>query len=144
MDNTQTKREVSHKQHRLHYDVGFKWQVCHDYLYGFETKAAVQKRYGIPSNSAIKSWLEEFGLKDSVKSLTLKEQLSLMMAQTELQKIQTEQSEIERLKKELADANLRATAYQMMIEIAEKELKIDILKKYVAKQSTLSKKSNQP
>jgi len=144
MDKRQTNNEVVHKQHRLHYDVGFKWQVCHEYLQGFETKAGVQKRHGIHAKSAIKSWLEQFGLKDRIKSLTLKEQLSLMMTQTELQKVQTEQSEIERLKKELAEANLRVTAYQMMIEIAEKELKIEIKKKYVAKQSTLSKKSNRP
>jgi hypothetical protein len=85
-------------------------------------------------------WLRQFGLNDKPKTLTQSEQLSLNMSQPKPEKVQLEETELHRLKKELADANLRTDAYQKMIEIAEQEFKIDIRKKYVAKQSTPSKK----
>ena len=85
-------------------------------------------------------WLRQFGLKDKVKPLTLSEQLSLQMPQPKPEKVQFQETELDKLKKELAEANLRADAYQKMIEIAEQEFKIDIRKKFAAKQSTLSKK----
>lgn len=43
---------------------------------------------------------------------------------------------IKQLEKALLNSELRATAYETMIEIAEKELKINIRKKSNTKQST--------
>ena len=56
--------------------------------------------------------------------------------------ITTDEQRIKTLEKELAEAKLRADAYQMMVEIAEKTFKIDIRKKFVTKQSTPSKQQN--
>jgi transposase len=140
MARTKTKREVGYNRHKLHYDSEFKWRVCQEYLNSNETKVAVQRRNGIQGRTVIVVWLRQFGLKDKPKTLTQSEQLSLKMPQPKPEKVQFHETELDKLKKELAEANLRADAYQKMIEIAEDEFKIDIRKKYVAKQSTPSKK----
>jgi transposase len=142
MARTKTKREVGYNRHKLHYDAEFKWRVCQEYLNSNETKVAVQRRNGIQGRTVIVVWLRQFGLKDKPRTLSQSEQLSLKMPQPKPEKVQFEQTELDKLKKELADANLRADAYQKMIEIAEQEFKIDIRKKFVAKQSTPSKKPN--
>lgn len=46
------------------------------------------------------------------------------------------QEKINQLEKALLNSELRTTAYETMIEIAEKELKINIRKKSNTKQST--------
>ena len=143
MARTKTNKGSGYNKHRLHYDADFKWRLCQEYLNGTDTKVAVQRRNGVRGRTTIVVWLRQFGLKDKVKPLTLNEQLSLRMRQPKPKKVQFQESELDRLKKELAVANLRADAYQKMIEIAEEEFKIEIRKKYVAKQSTHSKKSGQ-
>jgi transposase len=143
MARTKTNKGSGYNKHKLHYDADFKWRLCQEYLNGTDTKVAVQRRNGVQGRTNIVVWLRQFGLKDKVKSLSLSEQLSLQMSQPKPKKIQFHESEVDRLKRELAEANLRAEAYQKMIEIAEQEFKIEIKKKYVAKQSTPSKKPNQ-
>ena len=142
MARTRTNKGSGYNRYKLHYNSDFKWQVCQEYLKGTETKLAVQLRNGIKGKALIVVWLRQFGLKDRPKTLTQSEQLSLKMPQPKPAKVQFEETELESLKKELAQANLRADAYQKMIEIAEQEFKIDIRKKYVAKQSTHSKRSD--
>ena len=143
MARTKTNKGSGYNRHKLHYDSDFKWRVCQEYLNGNDTKIAIQRKNGIKGRTNIVVWLRQFGLNDKPKTLTQSEQLSLNMLQPKPEKVQLEETELYRLKKELADANLRADAYQKMIEIAEQEFKIDIRKKFVAKQSTLSKKLDQ-
>lgn len=143
MARTKTNKGSGYNRHKLHYDSVFKWRVCQEYLNSNDTKIAVQLRNGVKCRTAIVVWLRQFGLKDKVKPLTLSEQLSIQMTQPKPEKAQSGEvllHELEKLKKELADANLRADSYQKMIEIAEKELKIEIKKKFVVKQSMHSKK----
>jgi transposase len=140
MARTKTKREVGYNRHKLHYDTDFKWRVCQEYLNGRETKIEIQRRNGVQGRTAIVLWLRQFGLKDKPKTLSQSEQLSLKMPQPKPEKVQFSKTELDKLKEELAEANLRADAYQKMIEIAEDEFKIEIKKKYVAKQSMPSKK----
>lgn len=140
MARNKTLRSCGYNQHNLHYDAAFKWRVCQEYLNGEETKVAVQRRNGIKGRTIIVVWLRQFGLKDKPRTLSQNEQLNLKMPQPKPEKVQFSETELDKLKKELADANLRADAYQKMIEIAEQEFKIDIRKKFAAKQSTLSKK----
>ncbi|RYU93571.1 hypothetical protein, partial [Emticicia agri] len=128
MARTKTNKGSGYNQNKLHYDLDFKWRVCQEYLNSSETKIAIQRRNGVQCRTAIVIWLRQFGLKDQIKPLSLKEQLSLQMPQPKPKKVQFEESELDRLKKELAEANLRAEAYQKMIEIAEQEFKIEIKK----------------
>lgn len=143
MARTKTNRGSGYNRHKLHYDSEFKWRVCQEYLNGNETKIAIQGKNGIKGRTNIVVWLRQFGLNDKPKTLTQSEQLSLNMPQPKPEKIQFQETEVDKLKKELAEAKLRADAYQKMIEIAEQEFKIDIRKKFVAKQSTPSKKLDQ-
>jgi transposase-like protein len=143
MARTKSNKGSGYNRHKLHYDSDFKWRVCQEYLNGNETKIAIQRKNGIKGRTNIVVWLRQFGLNDKVKPLTQNEQLSLNMPQPKPEKVQLQETELDRLKKELAEAKLRADAYQKMIEIAEQEFKIDIRKKFVAKQSMPSKKLDQ-
>lgn len=139
MARTKTKREPGYNRYKLRYDASFKWKVCQEYLNSSETKSAIQLKNGIQGQTAIVLWLRQFGLKDKIKPLSLSEELIVQMPQSKPEKVQFQELELDRLKKELAEANLRAEAYLKMIEIAEQEFRIEIKKKYVAKQSMLSK-----
>jgi transposase len=140
MARTNTNKGSGYNRYKLHYDSDFKWRVCQEYLNGNETKISIQRKHGIKGRTNIVVWLRQFGLNDKPKTLTQSEQLSLNMPQPKPEKVQFQETELDKLKKQLAEAKLRADAYQKMIEIAEQEFKIDIRKKFVAKQSTLSKK----
>lgn len=141
MAMTKTKSVSGYNKYKPRYTTSFKWKVCQEYLKSTETKASIQRRNGIQGQTAIVIWLRQFGLKDKITSLSLGEQLILQMPESKPEKVQFQELEIDRLKKELAEANLRVEAYQKMIEIAEQEFRIEIKKKYVAKQSM---PSNQP
>lgn len=145
MARTKTNKGSGYNRHKLHYASDFKWRVCQEYLNSNETKIAIQRKNGIKGRTNIVVWLRQFGLNDKPKTLTQSEQLSLNMSQPKPEKVQLEETELHRLKKELADANLRTDAYQTMIEIAEQDgvaraIQNRHKKKYVAKQSTPSKK----
>ena len=140
MARTKSNKGHGYNKYRLHYDAAFKWRVCQEYLQGNETKAAVQRRNGVKGRTNIVVWLRQFGLNDKPKTLSQHEQLSLKMPKPS--PITTDEQRIKTLEKELAEAKLRADAYQMMVEIAEKTFKIDIRKKYATKQSTPLKQQN--
>jgi len=78
-----------------------------------------QLGFDIPPNRTIfasKSFMAKKEKEDSLKEIELREKIT-------------------QLEKALADSELQATAYKTMIEVAEEELKINIRKKSVTKQS---------
>lgn len=101
------------------YSEDFKQKVCKVYLESKKTKDAIRKEFGIKSKSALVSWLREYGYIDPkvnpVKELPI-------MAKP---KKETTKS----LEKENEDLKLQLEMYKRMIEIAEKEFKIPIVKK---------------
>jgi transposase-like protein len=107
------------------YSEEFKRFVCNDYLTGSLTKREVEVKYNI-GNSRLTYWLREKGydyLKPRIASLS-----SMKGITKNINNIDSEKS-ISDLKKELQEAQLLAEAYRKMIEIAEREFKINIVKK---------------
>ncbi|QYS89460.1 MULTISPECIES: hypothetical protein [Flavobacterium] len=107
------------------YSEEFKRFVCNDYLTGSMTKKEVELKHNL-GNGRLTYWLRERGfdvLKTRIVSLPDMKSVKINTNEKDSQKSITE------LEKELQEAKLLAEAYRRMIEIAEKEFKINIVKK---------------
>lgn len=97
------------------------------------TFAILQKKYGIKSGSCITQWIRKFGLGSPDKS-----QIELGKVMKEQNQITPREQELElkikSLEKELDKERLRTLALNMMIDIAERDLKIKVRKNSGAKQ----------
>lgn len=116
---------VSSSKWQSIYSEEFKRFVCNDYLTGSLTRREVEVKHGI-GNSRLTYWLREMGydyLKPRIVSLPDMKSVKIDTSGKDSQKSITE------LEKELQEAKLLAEAYRRMIEIAEKEFKINIVKK---------------
>ena len=84
-------------------------------------------------------WMRQLGYEIPKKWTSFKKLNSNNMAKSKTEstlEVLQMQEKIKQLEKALLNSELRATAYETMIEIAEKELKINIRKKSNTKQST--------
>lgn len=83
-------------------------------------------------------WMRQLGIENPRKQIRFKEGNSSFMANPDKKSPELLQMEakIKELEKALVNSELRAIALDTMIEIAEKELKINIRKKSNTKQST--------
>ena len=120
-----------------YYSEDFKWEVVQKVLSGKFTKEEARKIYGIKSNCAILYWMRQFSGNDNYRTSSLALGNSIEMSQTKKEK------ELENRIKQLEDAlkreQLRADLWQKVVETAEEQLKVDIVKKYGARQSQISK-----
>ncbi len=109
------------------YSRKFKEQVCSEFLKGGITKADIERKYQV-GHGRVLYWLQECGYLAKDGSLTPKR---ILMGKNKPDSSDTLSSaaRIKQLEKALEQANLQAEAYRLMIEIAERELKIDIKKK---------------
>jgi transposase len=106
------------------YSEAFKRQVVSEFELGLFTKAALRRRYSIRGNSCIARWLKKYG------KFTYEDKLShgRPMKDPQSQRIK----ELEAL---LAKKEDELMVFKKFIEIAERELKIEIVKKSGSKQS---------
>lgn len=122
------------------YDEAIKRAICKEYINGSSSKMAVQRKYGIKFKSAIVSWLRIFGYNDPrpcFNEVVAQDQFQInYMSQPKQQDIQALEAKIRKLEQQLAEAELKATVYNTLINVAERDLKISIRKKPVTKQST--------
>lgn len=119
------------------YSEEVKKQAVFKVLSGELRKFEARRRYGIAGSSTLDKWLEKYG--HGILS-EHKELLAHMGTRKKKEAVKGEMPEIEDLRRELADANkrvraaeLRAEAYSLMIDLAEKELKVAIRKKSTTK-----------
>lgn len=110
----------------------FKLQVVQDYLSTDISQEALKKKYNFSGNNNIYNWMRKFGL-----SKQNKEQIELHLAmEKEIKKTSLEldlELKIKKLEQELQREQFRTKALSTMIDIAERELKVDIRKKAGAK-----------
>ncbi|MGL2986824.1 hypothetical protein ACSVH5_04430 [Flavobacterium sp. RSSA_27] len=102
------------------YSEEFKHKVCEEYMNGTKTKEEIKSQFGIKSStSIILYWLRKFGYIESKTS-------SISEFQFMAKRQQSTSKDVE---KENEDLKLQLQMYKRMIEIAEKEFKISIIKK---------------
>ena len=119
------------------YSEDFKWKVVQEVLSGKLTKEEARRVYNIKSNCAVLYWMRKFSGNDNYRqggtSLSSKPEMYNM------KELSKKDKRIQELEKELERERLRADLWQEIVKIAEKDLNIDIAKKFGANQSIPSK-----
>ena len=111
------------------YSEEFKRAVCREYLDGQDGLRALEQKYNL-GNSRISAWLRSFGW-EIKKTIYLSS--PIMPAKSDLNIPAEDSASVKLLKKQLEDALLEKELYRKMIEVAERDLKINIRKKSVTK-----------
>ena len=115
-------------------------QIIEEWQQSGKTKREIWEKYTgrVEEKGRIFRWMRELDLDISKKQTILNPVKSDNMAKSKndtSSEVLEMQEKIKALEKALLNSELRATAYETMIEIAEKELKINIRKKSNTKQS---------
>jgi transposase-like protein len=125
------------KRKKSFYTEEFKWKVVKDVLSEKMTKEEARRIYNIRGKSAILYWMRRFSGNDFYINGTIPARTNLEISNMKEQSKKDKQ--IQELKEELKRERHRADLWQEIIRIADKQLNIDIVKKFGAKQSTPSK-----
>ncbi|WP_344779261.1 hypothetical protein, partial [Aquimarina mytili] len=104
------------------YSEEFKRFVCNEFLTGTSTRREIEHKYDI-GNSRITYWLRELGYDYSKPGIVSLPSMSQSKNASEEEKNKAQ------LLRELEEAKLLAETYRKIIEVAEKEFKIKIVKK---------------
>jgi len=106
------------------YSDTFKKMVVREYEKGFLNKDETQLKYGIAGHSRVLEWCRKFGKLHYPEKGT---NIGRPMKDPQKQRIKE-------LERQLAEERLKVIAYEKLIQIAEREEGISILKKDAAKQ----------
>jgi len=110
------------KRTQKNYSLAFKLQVVEEVEKGEYTYKQAQRKYGIQGRSTVLVRLRKHGRLNWQKRNPMKNKL-------------TPAEEIRKLKRELERVKKDKEILQVAIDVAERELGIEILKKYLAKLS---------
>ncbi len=117
MSNSRLTKE---KKIYSNYSKEFKQMVCEEYLKGNQTKESIKAQYGIKgSTSLLLSWLRKLGYLES--NISFRSRVEFMA--------KPEKETLKSFEKENEDLKIQLAMYKRMIEIAEEEFKIPIVKK---------------
>jgi len=110
-----------------------KLAVVQEYLTTSASIPELKSKYGFRGNGNIYKWMRKFGLKKPSEGEI---KLNHAMAKEKDKTLQERllEAENKKLKQELEHEKLRTLALTTLIDVAERELKIDIRKKRGAKQ----------
>ena len=131
------------KRTQKDYSLSLKLQIVKDIEEGKLGITDCKKKYGIQSRSTVVSWLRKYG------NFDWENQTPSNMGKSPEQKIMELEAQVKLLEKQKAFleqqafvADKKAIIFDMMIDIAEQEYKIDIRKNLPPEQSTNLKKKN--
>lgn len=128
------------KRTQKDYSYAFKLQVISEYEDGNYTITRLADKYGIQSSSTIRRWIKKYSNLDRAYQVKRSKMKSPAQRILELeQQLKLEQKKNRTLEKELDQTNKKAIFFDMMIDIAEKELDISIRKKSLSNQLKNSK-----
>ena len=113
------------KRTQRDYSLAFKLQVVSEVERGELSYKESQRKYGIQGRSTVLVWLRKHGTLEWKKRST----------SMDPKKKPSPQTEINRLKRELELAKAETAVMQIAFDIAEKELGVDLRKKYLTKLS---------
>jgi len=129
------------KKRVIFYTEAFKSKVVQEVLSGKLSKKEATDIYGISGGSTILYWIRQSqGFKGNLKPIKTFANFAEMKQNAQDKKLEQENKELKEL---LRIAELRADLWQHAIEVAEKKLDIDIVKKFGAQQLTPSKNNGQ-
>lgn len=121
------------------YSESFKRRVVLEVLSGSITKEGARLRYGIGGNSTILEWMRSYVAQ---KSCTFGDPLTLTPERmTDCSDKLALEERIRALEAELEYLRLKSRAYEILVDIAERDFNLDLKKKHGAKQLASSKRS---
>ena len=123
------------KRTQRDYSLSFKLQVVGEVERGELSIKGAARKYGIQAHSTVSNWLRKFGTFDREYQLAMKNKKTPEQRIMELeQRIKLLEKQKATLEKQVEIADEKAIFFDMMIDIAEKELKIPIRKKSLPEQ----------
>jgi transposase-like protein len=131
------------KRTQKDYSMSFKLQIVQEIERGELTVTESTKTYGIQNRSTVVKWLRKFG------NFDWENQTPFTMSKSPEQKIMELEAKVKLLEKQKCFlerqafvADKKAIIFDMMIDIAEEEYKIDIRKNSPPEQSTILNTKN--
>ena len=115
----------------VRFSEGFKLHVVEEVESGRISQSEASRKYGILGHSTILKWCRKYGRHTSQRG-TRNTEMRMDKKETELLLLQ---NEIKALKQELEDARFKNVVWETLVDVAERELKVPIRKKYGAKRS---------
>ena len=106
------------------YSLAFKKQVVREFESGQLSKNELQRKYGIGGNSAVLKWCKQYGKFDHSTPSQINRPLK-----------DQQQERIKELEKRLEAAEFKLMVYDKLIEVTNRQLGSDVLKKIEAKLS---------
>ena len=141
MENPKESRYV--KRTQKDYTMSFKLQIVQEIERGKLSTTEATKKYGIQCRKTVVQWLRKFG------NFDWENQTPFNMSMTPEQKIMELEAKVRLLEKQKTFleqqayvADKKAIIFDMMIDIAEQEYKIDIRKNSPPEQSTILENKN--
>jgi len=132
------------KRTQRDYSYAFKMQVVQEVENGLIGIKAAQRKYGIQGDATVRTWLRKHGSLDwdNKSHLTLEKTPEQKLLELEA-KVRLLEKQKASLEKKLEFTDKKAIIFDMMIDIAEEQLKVPIRKKSLPQQlidSRLNKK----
>jgi len=115
------------------YSQAFKMKVVSDIESGKYTIEGARKVYGIGGQGIIQKWIRKFGKLDLLNKIVRIEM------KDELSRIKQLEQEKHQLESALAQAHIKILTYESLIEVAGKNLGMDLKKNFDPKQSSQRK-----
>ena len=129
------------KRTQRDYPMPFKMAVVQEVERTGIGVCAVARKYGIQSESTVTAWLRKFGNFDVANKTNKPMEKSKEQKMLELEaRVRLLERQNNRLQHELEMKEHKVAFFDMMIDMAEKEFKIDIRKNASAEQSISTKK----
>lgn len=112
------------------YSDAFKQKVLNAIITEGIMPTEAKRRFGITNESTIRNWIIKYN--DNFISLSDHQEITKDMSNLSKQELENKVKELE---KQLSYEKMKSHAFDTMIDVAERELKISIRKKSVTKQS---------
>ena len=136
----ETKQEYVKRTQR-DYTMPFKLAVVQEVELTGIGVCAISRKYGIQSETTVTAWLRKYGNFDVSNKTNRPMEKSKDQKLLELEeRVKFLERQNNRLQSELEMRDHKVAFFDMMIDMAEKEFKIDIRKNSLAEQSTDTKK----
>lgn len=137
-------KETTHeyvKRTQRDYSMPFKMAVVQEIERTGIGVCAVARKYGIQSETTVTNWLRKYGNFDVVNKTNKPVKKSKEQKLLELEeRVKALERQNNRLQRELEMKDHKVAFFDMMLDMAEKEFKIDIRKNSSAEQSISTKK----
>ena len=130
------------KRTQRDYSLSFKLQVVSEVESNELSIKGALRKYGIQSHSTVLNWIRKYGTFDREYQIQRLMSKSPEQRILELeQRVKLLEKQKNSLEKQVETAEQKAIFFDMMIDIAEKELKIPIRKKSLPEQSKITQES---